>query len=102
MRNGKEIGASGKSSANISGLESLRESKQDFIALILQNYSEIMNVALEKKTYKVEHHMNSRKAYFDSATPVFSKLHTAMQLKFVLLFLKIKLNLINTNLKHML
>lgn len=54
------IGASGNKSANLSGWESLRSSKPDIFAELVQNYSTLMDLALEEKAYKIEYDINSR------------------------------------------
>ncbi|MGD1912937.1 MAG: response regulator transcription factor [Rivularia sp. (in: cyanobacteria)] len=69
------IGTSENKSGNLLGLESLRESKPDIFAELVQNYSEIMDFALEEKAYKVEHNINkklsalARQLGFLQATP---------------------------------
>lgn len=54
------LAASGKTKANLLGSESLRESKPDIFAELVQNYSEIIDVALEEKAYKIEHNIRDR------------------------------------------
>lgn len=51
---------SASSNVNLSGSESLQESKPDIFAELVQNYSAIMDSALEQKAYKVEHHISDR------------------------------------------
>lgn len=48
------------SNVNLSGSESLQESKPDIFAELVQNYSAIMDSALEQKAYKVEHHISDK------------------------------------------
>lgn len=76
---------SSSSNANLSGLESLRESKPDIFAELVQNYSEIMDLALEEKAYKVEHNISdrlsalARQLGFIQATPKDTiEIHTAV------------------------
>lgn len=67
--------ASTSANANLSGSESLRESKPDIFAELVQNYSEIIDLALEEKAYKVEHNSSdklsalARQLGFMQATP---------------------------------
>jgi DNA-binding NarL/FixJ family response regulator len=76
---------SASSNVNLSGLESLRESKPDIFAELVQNYSEIMDLALEEKAYKVEHNISdkltalARQLGFMQATPKDTiEIHTAV------------------------
>lgn len=61
--------------ANVSGLESLQESKPDIFKELVQNYDEIMDLVLEEKAYKVEHNTSyklnalARQLGFLQATP---------------------------------
>ncbi|MBV6626331.1 MAG: response regulator [Rivularia sp. (in: Bacteria)] len=61
--------------ANLSSSESLRESKPDIFAELVQNYSEIMDLSLEEQAYKVEHNISeklsalARQLGFMQATP---------------------------------
>ncbi len=77
--------ASTSANANLSGLESLRESKPDIFAELVQNYSEIMDLALEEKAYKVKHNTSeklnalARQLGFMQATPRDTiEIHTAV------------------------
>ncbi len=77
--------ASTSANANLSGLESLRESKPDIFAELVQNYGEIMDLALEEKVYKVEHNTSrklnalARQLGFMQATPRDTiEIHTAV------------------------
>lgn len=69
------LAMSAKANANLSGLESLRQSKPDIFAELVQNYSKIMDLALEEKAYKVEHNVSdklsalARQLGFMQATP---------------------------------
>ncbi|MEM1392589.1 MAG: response regulator [Cyanobacteria bacterium P01_D01_bin.116] len=60
---------------SLSDSVSLRESKPDIFAELVQNYREIMDLALEKKAYKVEHNISdklsalARQLGFMQATP---------------------------------
>jgi DNA-binding response OmpR family regulator len=77
--------ASTSANANLSGTESLRESKPDIFAELVQSYSEIMDLALEEKAYKVEHNTSgklnalARQLGFMQATPRDTiEIHTAV------------------------
>ena len=77
--------ATASSNANLWGLESLRDSKPDIFAELVQNYSEIMDLALEEKAYKVEHNISeklgalARQLGFMQATPRDTiEIHTAV------------------------
>ena len=79
------LAASEKANANLLGLESLRESKPDIFAELVQNYGEIMDLALEEKAYKVEHNVSeklsalARQLGFMQATPRDTiEIHTAV------------------------
>lgn len=79
------LAASEKANANLSGLESLRESKPDIFAELVQRYSEIMDLALEEKAYKVEHNVSeqlsalARQLGFMQVTPRDTiEIHTAV------------------------
>ena len=60
---------------SLSNSVSLQESKPDIFAELVQNYREIMNLALEEKVHKVEHHTSdklaalARQLGFMQATP---------------------------------
>ncbi len=73
------------SNANLWGLESLGDSKPDIFAELVQNYGEIMDLALEEKAYKVEHNISdklgalARQLGFMQATPRDTiEIHTAV------------------------
>lgn len=79
------LAMSAKANANTSGLKSLRESKADIFAELVQNYREILDLALEEKTYKVEHNISdklsalARQLGFMQATPRDTiEIHTAV------------------------
>ncbi|AFY57908.1 response regulator with CheY-like receiver, AAA-type ATPase, and DNA-binding domains [Rivularia sp. PCC 7116] len=69
------FGASASSNANLPGLESLRESQPDIFAELVHSYSEVMDLSLEEKAYKVEHNISdklsalARQLGFMQATP---------------------------------
>ena len=71
--------------ASLSDSVSLQESKPDIFAELVQNYREIMNLALEEKVHKVEHHTSdklaalARQLGFMHATPRDAiEIHTAV------------------------
>ncbi len=77
--------ASTSNNVNLSGLESLRETKPDIFAELVQSYSKIIDLALEEKAYKVEHNTNdklnalARQLGFMQATPKDTiQIHTAV------------------------
>ena len=77
--------ASASSNVNLSGSKSLRESKPDIFAELVQTYREIMDLALENKAYKVEHNISdklsalARQLGFMQATPKDTiEIHTAV------------------------
>jgi len=70
---------------SLSDSVSLQESKPDIFAELVQNYREIMNLALEEKVHKVEHHTSdklaalARQLGFMHATPRDAiEIHTAV------------------------
>ena len=71
--------------ASLSDSVSLRQSKPDIFAELVQNYCEIMDLALEEKAYKVEHNTSdklaalARQLGFMHATPRDAiEIHTAV------------------------